>query len=1359
MKRSLPLVAVFFFSLLLASFSIGFSVNEPSQQSNKIYYAPYYVPSMTQNVNTTFNLPINPPDGISEVKSAVLNFQVYGAPTITFTLYANNKSCNPASFSIATTYASTGLLSFAFDCSNVIKSAGNYTLKMAPSKTTGATYGWMDFVYVNNPNGQMEVKGTEYFAGDRGTVFLQLVDAYGQPINTAACFTDIYYPYSYDLNHTAFVEDVPMLYKEEGLYYYDFVVPPYTGVYMVLGKCRYGRTDYRWLNDLSYFPSITATTGTIAGDPQVLDSYLDGLYVKHTDAGDKVGLNVTISNLTESNVSAISFSGFFNAEKAGTVTASVWNYTSGKWVALGTTSAIATGAGVSAQNDYFGFSLNVANASQVINGGVMKFWLNSTGTGVVWWNALWASVYSFDEKYVPIYGSGELHISSESASPLIVSTLCGDSTSDCAVFYNNFTNYPYPEGSIYDNVTVLAQETGDFEWIYETPSEVDCTAFNRILFRNSTNASWTELSFAGFNQKTTTQKNCALQIPLNATRGQTYYYYLDYGNYMKYGTRENINLVRKINSTAFLYCSQYSHDWSVPILHNHTVPVSSDELDTTIILCHQIFDGAYWSETYYAQGELIDTAGNYQQALIEGNYYQEKLFRSVTSLLKLTSINNLTSFNTSVTVNANLTQVLTDIASTNRTVHSAMSVNFSQISTEHSQILSNLSSVNLSIQTVSNKIDLLSSALNFMNATLHSAFVGNFTQAFNTLFDIKTEIEIANQSVHTALENNFTNTNAIIISTNNTPVVDLTPIINDIQSTNATLHDSLNNLNLSTVSNDISSLNSSLSIQIAQVGNEVAVANASLHTAIEANFTQTNGLIVSTNNTPNITVDLTPVLSAIGSTNESLHGAIAINATETNNLIISVNNTPVANLTPVLSAISSAEGNLNLSIQTVQSDVQNSNSTLHSAIVSVNNTPNITVDFTPILSAINATNISLTNEIVSGNAGTVQAVAYVYELINSTNSTIHSTLTSMQSDLSNLQTQMSQTNQSIHNAIYDNFTNTNNLISGVNSGILGYLGSNFTLVNANLQLVNTSLSNEIQTSKSEILSALAVNSSAILGDLSVLSGDVLAVNNTLYTLVLPDLAGIRGDISSANVTIHSALANNFSIVLLDIASTNGTLHYAIASEFANTNGLITALDGALFNNFSTINGLIKNTNDTLHSALASNGTAILSLSYSIQSDIQNANSTLLNALNSGFYETQSQIQNTNSTLTTLINGIAFYFDGLFGLHDTNMANNFTQTNNLILAVNGTVGTCPTANTISNTVWSAPSRTLTEWSTVIPAIWGSEENNCKVKTVVPVQTVGNTENEPAGYKVGNTESGSDCGIGCRVSGFVNSIFGG
>jgi hypothetical protein len=900
---TLSVIAFFFLFLMTPSFS----VNEPSQQSNKIYYAPYYVASMTANTNTTFNLPINPPDGISEVKSAVINFQVYAAPTITFTLYANNKSCNPSAFSIATTYASTGLLSFAFDCSNVIKSAGNYTLKMAPSKTTGATYGWMDFVYVNNPNGQMEVKGTEYFAGDRGTVFLQLVDAYGQPITTAACFTDIYYPSSYDTNHTPFVEDVPMLYKEEGLYYYDFIVPPYTGVYMVLANCRYGHTArYYQPDETTFFPNVTVTIGLLTGSSAILNSYSDQQYIKLDVVTQKTDINATFTNITETNISTISFGTFFQTQSVGSITGMIWNYTGNKWQSISTIATAGTGGSApSLYDEYYAFS--TAYSADFLVNKTVKIRLNSSaGTGALYYNAMWLNFYTFDPQYVPIYGSGELHISSEGASPFIVSTLCGNSLSSCSIFYSNYTNYPYPEGSIYDNVTVTAQETKSDTWSYTTPPEVDCTAFNRILYRNATNASWTELDFSAFTMETAATKNCIMHIPLNATRGASYYYRLEYGNYMKYNLRDNWNLVQKLNSTAELVCnpvlSGTNYSYSVPIYYNTTVASGSSEPNNTLRICHQVYDGVYWAKNYEGLSHTTNISGTYYQYVEELNYYQELLFRSVTSLLSIDTVNLIRNLNN--TLNENISAELLN-----------------------------------------------------MNASLHSSLARNFT-------DTNGMILYANNSVHSALASNFTQVRADVASVNST-------MLSSFVSLNTTVMSQFSALNiylgqqfgyvLGNLSAGFNTLNANLFGNFSYTNGLIGALNA----AMSGNFTYTNALIISTNFTPNFTVDFTPVLSAMGSNFTYTNGQIAA----VNSNVLSTNVT----LHDALSGISSDIFNSN-------QNILNTNSTLHAS-----NSRNTTA----ILNAINGTDYLVWYANESVHLAMSANFNYTNALINATNITLY----------------------------------------------------------------------------------------------------------------------------------------------------------------------------------------------------------------------------------------------------------------------------------------------------------------------------------------------------------------------------------
>lgn len=78
--------------------------------------------------------------------------------------------------------------------------------------------------------------GTEYQAGQNGTVFLQLLDVNRMAINNSLCRLTMWNP-----SKTLFLNDIQMSYllNSAGLYYFDFVVPNATGVYMLSARCNF----------------------------------------------------------------------------------------------------------------------------------------------------------------------------------------------------------------------------------------------------------------------------------------------------------------------------------------------------------------------------------------------------------------------------------------------------------------------------------------------------------------------------------------------------------------------------------------------------------------------------------------------------------------------------------------------------------------------------------------------------------------------------------------------------------------------------------------------------------------------------------------------------------------------------------------------------------------------------------------------------------------------------------------------------------------------------------------------------------------------------------------------------------------
>lgn len=233
------------FLLLISSFL----AIQPTQQYYKSYIEPFYRDSMASNTNYTYNLTVNPPDGIGSVASAIINFngQINGQ-TQTFTLWVNGQSCNNPTYSVATAFSTTGNVQFAFDCSNRIKKSGIYNITLRSAVNTGAMQGWLDLTYTNSPLGEMIVHGTEYEVNEPAKVWLQLLDTNKQPINNGSCYVDIYTPSS-----GVFREKQSMVLIEEGVYSYDFTTPSVLGVYPAIAICYYD----------SNTTTVTANTGTI----------------------------------------------------------------------------------------------------------------------------------------------------------------------------------------------------------------------------------------------------------------------------------------------------------------------------------------------------------------------------------------------------------------------------------------------------------------------------------------------------------------------------------------------------------------------------------------------------------------------------------------------------------------------------------------------------------------------------------------------------------------------------------------------------------------------------------------------------------------------------------------------------------------------------------------------------------------------------------------------------------------------------------------------------------------------------------------------------------------------------------------
>lgn len=223
------------FALLLIGSSTAI---QPQQSYNKILLNPYYRMSMTANTEYTYIFSVDSKDGFLSVISALIQMNVYVAPTVNVSLTVNNKICNTPFFYISTSMANAGLQTISFDCSNVINRIGNYTVKFKSTKDTSSTTGFVDLTYINNPI-SLEASGTEYQQYDNGTVFVRLLDGNSIPVNLASCNALSYYP-----NRTSIFFNTSMTLLEKGIYYKDFTLENVVGNYITIFDCVFPASKY-----------------------------------------------------------------------------------------------------------------------------------------------------------------------------------------------------------------------------------------------------------------------------------------------------------------------------------------------------------------------------------------------------------------------------------------------------------------------------------------------------------------------------------------------------------------------------------------------------------------------------------------------------------------------------------------------------------------------------------------------------------------------------------------------------------------------------------------------------------------------------------------------------------------------------------------------------------------------------------------------------------------------------------------------------------------------------------------------------------------------------------------------------------
>jgi hypothetical protein len=630
MKNSFWIVPSIIFLLLFIPFTYAV---QPTQQYYKSYITPFYRDSMVLNTNYTYNLTVNPPDGIHSVTSAIINFngQINGQ-TQTFTLWINGQSCNNPTYSVATSFSTTGNVQFAFDCSNRIIKSGIYNITLRSAVNTGAMQGWLDLTYMNNPLGSTDIFGTEYTEGDDGTIFLLLKDNNGIPISNATCTLDIYYPNIANQTHPEWINNGLMMYKEEGLYYYDFTVPLLTGLYMVNAQCTYlTSSNYYYTLSSGLSPTRNVTYGTYTGDTFVLNDYQEWLY---TECDSSTGSPKSCDSWSQWNLSSsimgnitqlfVQYLGENNG--AGILYMYYWNWSTNNWIQLSNSltfhSTASTGV-PSGVDEYLSNNIPLTGIGNGSNNGLVRIRLNTTaGSSFKQFNNwLQLRAIQYSTSIQDLKGSGEIHVNSAPAGLnrfFKVLTCDGFIDGRCGIFASD-TEYNLAEGVIIDYLNISATSTkSDVSISYSTPFSVDCSALYHVQEWNGTG--WQEFNdYSLYSQPA--YENCIITLLKNIDSSTEYQFKFIYDNYMKWEVGYSKVIADAVNMSLNGLCNGRNFTYINPINSSTILPT-----DLTTKMCYQGYDDEYWFNSYYTDSLSVFTSGEFASYVQESRFYRKEFY-------------------------------------------------------------------------------------------------------------------------------------------------------------------------------------------------------------------------------------------------------------------------------------------------------------------------------------------------------------------------------------------------------------------------------------------------------------------------------------------------------------------------------------------------------------------------------------------------------------------------------------------------------------------------------------------------------------------------------------------------------------
>ena len=341
-----------------------------TQQFIKIPLEPSYAESIGDK--PTYFLMVMDNFNFTKIMSVMINFNVFVKVDTTFFAVVGGEECRSPKF-----FAEGGSSrQITFDCSNIIVGKGKYIVTITVDNPVSSVFGWAEVSYMSSsidvcpampdipacpavPDvkssmmialkdysssapASLHLSGTDYYFGETATVFAQLVDTNGNPVNNASCNFDMYNTTNPLL--PPIYNKQPMLFRgADGIYYYQFSTNNLiAGVYPVDAECSYNYDNfYFYSGSMTNFINVTTNSGTfIGGSPLALNSPTDDTYMQWKDVPN---VTLTWSNVS-GNITQVDFYFLVDTQGARTLSFYAKNKTSGGFRFIG--NLVTNGAGL-----------------------------------------------------------------------------------------------------------------------------------------------------------------------------------------------------------------------------------------------------------------------------------------------------------------------------------------------------------------------------------------------------------------------------------------------------------------------------------------------------------------------------------------------------------------------------------------------------------------------------------------------------------------------------------------------------------------------------------------------------------------------------------------------------------------------------------------------------------------------------------------------------------------------------------------------------------------------------------------------------------------------------------------------------